>query len=296
MRLFLTGATGYIGGAVAEVLRAAGHTVTGLARSEEAARKLEARGVAVARGSLHDTAVLAAAAREADGVIHMALDFGAADTPQVDAGAVRAMLGALEETGRPFVYTSGVWVIGDTGGRAADEETPLNPTPLVAWRPAVERTVLDAAREGVRTVVLRPAMVYGRGGGAVAGFVKTARENGVVRFIGNGANRWSFVHVEDLADLYLLALTQAPEGSLFLAADGPAIPVREVAEAASRAAGAEGRTQSVPLEEARKTMGPLADALVMDQEISAARAQRLLGWAPHRPSVLEELARGGYAL
>lgn len=295
MRVFLTGATGYIGSVVAEVLQREGHSVIGLARSDEAARKLEARGVAVRRGDLRDTGTLAAAAGDAGGVIHTGLDLGAADTPAVDAAAVAAMLEALHETGRPFIYTSGVWVLGDTGGRVADEDTPVNPTPLVAWRPAVERTVLDAARNGVRSVVIRPAMVYGRGGGAVGDFVRTARQTGAVRYVGDGSNRWSFVHVDDLAELYFLALTQSPEGYVYLAAAGEAIPVKTLAEAASRAAGAEGRVQAVPLEQARETMGLFADALVLDQQISGDRAKRLLGWKPRRPSVLEELAGGAWA-
>ena len=295
MRVFLTGATGYIGSVVAEALQKAGHSVTGLARSDAAARKLEARGVVVRRGDLRDAGTLAEAAGEAGGVIHTGLDLGAADTPQVDAAAVAAMLAALDETGRPFVYTSGVWVLGDTGGRVLDEEAPVNPTPLVAWRPGVEQTVLDAARNGVRSAVIRPAMVYGRGGGAIADFVRSARQSGAVRFVGDGANRWSFVHVDDLAELYLLALTQSPAGYVYLAAAGEAIAVKVVAEAASRAAGAEGRVEAVPLEQAREKMGLFADALMLDQQISGDRARRLLGWNPRRPSVLEELAGGAYA-
>ena len=214
-----------------------------------------------------------------------------ADAGQVDRAAVEAMVGALAQFNRPFIYTSGCWVLGNTGYKIADEDTPLAPTPLVAWRPANERLVLEAAGHGVQGIVLRPAMVYGRGGGLVTSFVQSAREHGAARVIGDGQNRWTFVHVDDLAALYVLALRSAA-GTLLFAAHGAAVRVREVAEAASRAAGADGKVETVPIEEARKTMGPFADALALDQQISGGRAQRVLNWQPRGPSVLEELARG----
>jgi nucleoside-diphosphate-sugar epimerase len=131
----------------------------------------------------------------------------------------------------------------------------------------------------VQGIVLRPAIVFGRGGGLVASFVQSAREHGAARVIGDGQNRWTFVQLDDLADLYVLALGAAA-GTLLYAAHGPAIRVHDVAEAASRAAGAEGRVELTPIEVARQTMGPLADALALDQQISGERAQRVLGWRP----------------
>lgn len=295
MQVFLTGATGYIGGAVAEALSKAGHAVVGLARSEEQARMLAAKGLGAHRGDLGDPASLAEGARKADAVIHTAMG-AAADSGRVDRAAVEAMLSAmdaLKQVDRPFIYTSGCWVLGNTGAQIADEDTPLAPTPLVAWRPANEQLVLDPARHGVQGIVLRPAMVYGRGGGLVTTFVQSAREHGAARVIGDGENRWTFVHLEDLAALYVLAL-RAAAGTLLFAAHGAGIRVRDVAEAASRAGGADGKVQTVPIEEARKTMGPFADALALDQQISGERAQRVLGWRPAGPSVLAELASGVY--
>jgi len=133
--------------------------------------------------------------------------------------------------------------------------------------------------------------VYGRGGGLVNLFLQSAREHGAARMVGDGSNRWTCVHVNDLADLYVRALS-APAGTLLYAADGPAVTMREIAEAASRAAGADGRVEIVPVEEARKTMGLFADALALDQQISGERARRLLGWQPQGPTVLEDLASG----
>ncbi|HEX8494307.1 MAG TPA: SDR family oxidoreductase [Pyrinomonadaceae bacterium] len=291
MKVLLTGATGYIGSVVAERLLAAGHEVIGLARSDEAARKLEASGVRPLRGDLQDSEVLTRAARVADGVIHTA-STGDANAPQADAQAVAVILDALEGTSKPFIYTSGVWVMGNTNDRVADEETPLDPTPLVAWRPAIEQRVLAASERGVRSIVLRPAMVYGRGGGSVGEMIQSGRQKGVVRFVGTGENRWSLIHVEDLADLYVKALEKAPPATLLMVAAGPSMTVLEIAEAAARAADVDGHIESWPIEQARERLGPYADALVLDQQVSAEKAMRLLDWTPRAPSLLEELSQG----
>lgn len=284
MRVFVTGATGYVGSAAVEALRAAGHQVTGLARSDDAAQRLEAAECTALRGSLADTDVLARGAREADAVIHAGAT-GAADQAEVDTAAVHALLDALAGSGKPFVYTSGVWVLGPTGDAAADEDAPANPAAIVAWRAGIERAVADAAAREIRTVVLRPGVVYGRGGGTPGGFLASARKKGMVRYVGDGSQRWPMVHVDDLAALYVLALA-APAGTVLNAA-GPSLPAREVAEAAARAAGA--RAEAWPLADARARLGVYADALALDQQVSAERA-RALGWRPSRPSVLQELA------
>jgi nucleoside-diphosphate-sugar epimerase len=290
MKVFVTGATGYIGSAVVEKLLAAGHKVAGLARSDEAARKLSAVGAEPLPGDIRDAGTIESAARAADGVVH-AVATGTPDGPQADTQAVKAILDALEGTNKPFVYSSGIWVLGNTGERVADEESPLDPTPLVAWRPANEQLVLDAARRGVRSIVLRPAIVYGRGIGIVGDMVEEGRRKGVVRFVGAGENRWPLVHVDDLADLYVKALEKAPAGTLLLAASGPALTVREVAEAAARAAGCEGRVESWPIERARERLGAYADALALDQQISSEKAVQLLNWRPIAPSLQAELAK-----
>ena len=294
MRVFLTGATGYIGGAVADALRAAGHEVVGLARSDEAVRRLEARGIVAHRGDLKEPQSLVQAAREVDAVIHTA-STNDAYAAQADRETVEAIVRALEGTNKPFIYTSGIWVYGDTGEHPANEQSPLNPTPLVAWRPANEQLVLESSERGVRAIVIRPGIVYGRGGGIPAGLVQSAGKNGTVRFVGEGENRWPQVHVDDLADLYVRALEHAPSGTVLNATSGQSVRVGEVAEAASRAGGAEGRTESWPIAEARKALGPYADALTLDQQVSSEKAVELLGWKPESPSMLEDLERGSYA-
>lgn len=293
MEVFLTGATGYIGTSVAEALQKAGHKVTGLARTPEKAKQIEARGVRACPGDLLKPETVAAPAGAAEGVIHTA-NTNDANSAQADAAAVRAILESLEGSGKPFVYTSGVWVLGSTGSKVADERTPLNPTPLVAHRPAIEQEVLGYKDRGVRAIVIRPALVYGRGGSIPKMIAQSARETGAARYVGDGENRWPFVDVNDLAQLYVLALEKAPPGSLYLAAHGPSYRVLEVAEAASIGAGANGKTQATPLDEARKTMHAFADALVLDQQVSGEKAKKELGWSPRAGSVLDDLKTGSY--
>jgi nucleoside-diphosphate-sugar epimerase len=293
MEVFLTGATGYIGASVANELLKAGHKVTGLARTPEKAKQLETRGVRATLGDLLKPETIAASAKAAEGVIHIA-STNDANASQADAAVVRAILNVLAGTGKPFIYTSGVWVLGSTGEKIADEHTPVNPTPLVAFRPAIEQEVLGSKDSGVRSIVIRPALVFGRGGSIPKMLADSAREAGAARYVGDGKNHWPFVDVDDLAALYVLALEKAPPGSLYHAADGPSYRVLEVAEAASIGAGAKGKTQSWPLEEARKTLWAFADALVLDQQVSGEKARKELGWSPRAGSVLNDLKTGSY--
>ncbi len=294
MEVFLTGATGYIGSVVAEALQKSGHKVTGLARSEEKARQIEGRGIRARVGDLLKPDTIVEGARAAEGVIHTA-STNDANAASADTAVVRGILQALEGTGKPFVYTSGVWVVGSTGDKVADEQTPPNPTRLVAHRPGLEQEILAAKDRGVRPVVIRPAVVYGQGRGMLAMFVQSARESGAARYVGDGQTRWAFVDVDDLARLYVLALEKAPAGSVYMAAHGPSYRVLALAEAASAAAGANGKTQAWPLEEARNNLGLFADALILDQQISGEKAKRELGWSPHGAPVLEELKTRSYA-
>jgi nucleoside-diphosphate-sugar epimerase len=292
MKIFLTGATGYIGSAVVERLRAAGHQLTALARSDASAAKLSAAGVESVRGDFTDPRSVSSAARAADGSISLATTYD----PSVDGPAIDALIEALAGSNKPLIYTSGIWSHGDTEGKVVDETSPPRPAQLVSWRQAVEDRVLQAKDRGIRSIVIRPAIVYGRGGGIPAGFVESAQKNGAAQYVGTGENRWPFVHVDDLAELYLLALERAPAGTLLLGVSGPSYRVQDVAAAASRGAGAGGKTAAWPLEQAREKLGQYADALVLDQQASGKRAENLLGWRPSRPSVLEDIEHGSYAM
>ncbi len=294
MKVFVTGATGYIGSAICDALRKAGHQAIGLARSEEKAAELAARGDQPLRGSLQELDSLRQGCREADGVVHTAMSF-TPDAGTVDRAAVETMLAALEGSGKPFIYTSGVWVYGDTGDRMLGEVAPLNPPPLVAWRPAVEELVLDAQERGVRTMVFRPGMVFGRKGGFLASFFHDARTHGAVRVIGDGKNYWSCVHADDLAELYVLALQRPAAGQVFVTCGGMPQQVNRIAEAVAEACGVPGKVEHIPVEAARQQMGPMADCLAMTCKAGSTKPARFFGWIVRRPSVFDEIASGCYA-
>lgn len=293
MKVFVTGATGYIGSAICDALRAAGHQALGLARSEEKAAQLSARGDEPLRGSLQDLESLRQGCRQADAVIHTAMSF-TPDAGVVDRTAVEAMLAALQGSGKPFIYTSGVWVYGDTGDRMLGEVAPLNPPPLVAWRPAVEELVLEANERGIRTMVFRPGMVFGRRGGFLRGFFDDVRTHGAVRVIGDGKNYWSCVHAEDLADLYVRAVLQPAGGQLFVTCGGMPQQVNRIAEAVAEICGAPGKVEHVPLDQARQQMGPMADCLAMTCKAGSTKPARFFGWTVRHPSVFDEIASGSY--
>ncbi len=293
MKVFVTGATGYIGGAVSEELIRRGHEVSGLVRTERAASHLEEKGVRPVLGDLRSPDGLAAAAREADGVVNAGTVYDA-DRGEVETAAVSALLDALDGTGRPLVYTSDQLIYGDTGPEPAEEARPLAPPPFLVWRPAVEQLVLT--RPGVRGIVLRAVAVHGRGGNQLfPGWIAAAARDGAAPYVAEGRARWSFVHVDDLARAYALALEGAAAGSLYNVAAEPAVALRDLAAAIGRAAGVGGRTRSLAVEDASAVFGPAAGLFASaDLDVSARRLREDLGWAPTAPSVLDDLVRGSY--
>lgn len=288
MRILVTGATGLIGGAVARRLASAGHEVVALARSDASAATLNERGYTAVHGDLADAASLTEAVHQVDAVVHAA---ASSDHNRAahDETATRAILDALHGSAKRFVYTSGCLLYGATGDTPATEDDPLHPLDLVRFRQALEGEVLAAAAVGVHAIVIRPAWVYGDRGGTAMMMVASAKEHGAALYVGDGRNRWTTVHADDLADLYLLALERAPAASIFNGAHGAAIPLIEIARAASDSAGAVGRVAEWPLGDARQVLGVFADAIACDQVISGELAKLELGWSPSRHSMTDEL-------
>jgi nucleoside-diphosphate-sugar epimerase len=299
MKAFMTGASGYIGGSVADALIAAGHQVSGLARSDETAAALAKRGIAPVRGTLDDADVLAQAARAADATVNTA-NAG-------HRGAAEAMVKALAGTGKAFVHTSGSSIVGTRAQgefveAIFDEDTPFTPTPYRAPRVAIDTMVRVAAAGNVRAVVIAPSLIYGRGRGLnphsiqVPWLIDVARKYGVAKHIGSGENRWANVHIDDLVTLYLLTIEKAPAGAFYFAENGEN-SMREMCEAISRMLGFGGRTQSMTVEEAAREWGesPANDTMGSNSRVRAKRARAELTWRPTGPALIDEIERGCYA-
>ena len=297
MRIFLTGATGYIGGAVLDALVRAGHDVTALVRTNEKARRVAKRGAHPVIGNLADAESFKGAAEAQDGYVHTAFDRSANGGPSVDRVAVEVLLaaarrprtaGAAAPPKRFFVYTSGVWVLGKTPEPAA-EDAPINPIAMVAFRPAHEQLVLDAAGDRLRTMVVRPGVVYGGGNGIVAEMFKSA-SNGLVRVIGDGNNHWPCIYDRDLADLYARLVGREDAAGVYHANDEGDERVNDIVDAIKPYLQVKPDVRHVPIEEARSKMGPYADALALDQIVRSPRA-RAIGWTPTLHSVGGNAAR-----
>jgi nucleoside-diphosphate-sugar epimerase len=286
MRVFLTGGTGYVGSAVLESLVRGGHQVDALVRHSEAAARVQARGANPVLGNLLQSASWRDAAAAADGVIHAATEYGPR-VREIDAAAIDVFT-TLPRSKRFLIYTSGIWVLGPAPA-PIDETAPLNPIEIVAWRPAHEKRVLDAASAGFRAIVVRPGVVYGGSRGIVGDVLKDAA-NSLVRIVGRGDNHWPLIYDRDLGELYA-RLVNTPEATgVYHATDGGAETVNEIVAALAEHAPTEPSIRHVPLAEARKKMGPYADALALDQIVRSPRA-RALGWAPTLHSVAGNAAR-----
>ncbi|WGF86582.1 NAD-dependent epimerase/dehydratase family protein [Marinivivus vitaminiproducens] len=293
MQVFVTGAAGYIGGSIAARLIEAGHGVRGLVRSEAKAEAVRALGITPVEGTLDDGELLAEEARGADAVINAA--------SSDHRGAVDALLAALAGSDKPFLHTSGSSVIGDEArgepsDRVVRENDDFEPHPARAARYALDRAVLGAGKDGVRSAVLCNTLIYGRGLGAqpdsiqVPYLVRQARASGVARHVGRGLNVWSHVHIEDLADLYVLALAKAEPGSFLFVENGEA-SFRDMAAKVAQALGCAG-PEDWPFPEAAAAWGEAMATFTMGSNSRVRGALgRELGWSPSRPGVLDWIAK-----
>jgi nucleoside-diphosphate-sugar epimerase len=293
MRVFVTGATGFIGSAIVRELIDAGHEVVGLARSDQAATALRSAGAEVHRGSLEDLDSLRSGAATADGVIHTAYihDFSQMQmAAETDRRAIETLGAALEGSGRPLVITTGTALI-NPGAVATEEDTAA---PGAHGRLDTEQVAKQLAARGVRTSIVRPgASVHGEGDhGFVPILIDIARRQGVSAYIGDGANRWPAVHRLDAARLYRLALENALAGSVFHAVADEGVPTRVIAEIIGCHLGVP--AVSISPDEASDHFGWMGAFFGIDARASSALTQERLGWSPTQMGLVEDLEQGHY--
>ena len=290
MRIFVTGASGFVGSAVVSELLRAGHQVVGLARSDTSAAAVKAAGADVQRGDLADLDVLTRGAASADGVIHLGFihDFANyAKSAETDRAAIQTMAAALAASNRPLVVTSGTLGAGAPGTIGTEDD------PGDASRRFSE-SALDAAPHGVRGVVVRLSpTVHGNGDhGFVPQLIQIAREKGISGYPGEGTNRWSAVHRQDAATLFRLGIETAPAGARLHAAAEEAISSRRIAEAIGAKLGVP--VQSIPRERVMEHFGWIGPFFSIDKPASSAKTRDLVGWAPTHVGLIQDLEQGTY--
>lgn len=295
MRVFVTGATGFIGSVIVRELIDAGHKVLGLARSDASAAALIAAGATVHRGALDDLASLQSGAASTDGVIHTAFihDFTQyAAAGATDLRAVETIGATLAGSNRPFINTSGTLV--NVAGKLATENDKADASATGSARVASEEATLAMAEHGVRSSVMRlPPSVHGQGDhGFVPWLIAIAREKGVSAYVGDGLNRWPAVHRIDAARLYRLALESAPAGTRLHGVADEGIATREIAEVIGRRLNLP--VVSKPHAEAAEHFGFLGHLFAVDNPTSSAISRQQFGWAPVQPSLIEDLDQPYY--
>jgi nucleoside-diphosphate-sugar epimerase len=281
--VFVTGATGYIGSAVVKRLLAAGFDVCGLTHRPGGLHTLREWGAEPIEGDLNRPEEWIERLSQCEAVVHAAVDHET--TWDADATA----LGAIEKAAargslRKFIYTSGVWVHGESGGATLDETAPLRPLELVKTRAKHEARACAIA--ALDTIVLRPAIVYGEMRGIIGKWFESGLTSRTVSYPGDGEQTWPLIHRDDLAEAYLLALRRGRKGEAYIIADGSSFKVRELAEATAKASGAVAKSWPAP--KVREALGAFGLALLASQKVSAAKAERELGWRPNHSDFVAE--------
>jgi nucleoside-diphosphate-sugar epimerase len=297
MKIFLTGATGYIGSVVAERLKGKGYKISGLARSDESAAELEAKNIEAVRGELHDFDVLKSAAKDVDAVIHTAFshnfdDFK--DAVKLERNVIAAFAESLARTNKPLIVTSGSSVLGDTRSNEADEDFPFDQDASRVLRGEAELDVQQLSSKGIRGIVLRlPLFVYGRSGSSFLPFViNQAKAEKSANYVDSGEHKVSAVHIEDAADLYVLALeTSTAKGLYNVSAE--TVSMKEISKAVARLLDVPAK--SIRADKAREQFGKMFEFLSVNNQLSSEKARRDLRWSPNSyNSILDDIENGSY--
>jgi nucleoside-diphosphate-sugar epimerase len=291
MKVALTGSTGFIGSHILTELHKHGHEATALVRDDAQAAVVAARGATPAVVDLYDQPAVTELLGRADAAIHTASP-GDATSANLDSAVVDAVTEAFDGTGKPFLQISGLWIYGDI--TSITEESPFNAPPLVAWKPPIERRVLEA--KGMRGVVIVSGVAYGDGGGGLPGLLLGSPRDdaGNLIMVGTGRQHWATVHAADLADFFRRVLEDDTARGRYVVGNGLHPTVAELTEAAASAVSAPGAVPGSD-EEARARVGDyFAEVLLLDQGTDAARARAELDWHPTHPSLTDEFRHGSY--
>jgi len=287
MKIFITGATGYIGFAVAKTFRRAGHQVIGLTRSKEKAKLLAKEEIEPITGSLQNPDEFIKVAEQSNIIIHAAVDYNN-NTEELDRNMIERFIDAAKKSTKieKLIYTSGTWVYGSSE-EILTEESEINPIKTVNWRPAIDRLVID--NPYLNGIVIRPGCVYGGQGDMTNDLFDSVINKNSVNIIGDGSNRWPMVHVDDLAYAYLLAAEKDVSNTAFNIVEETSASINEIIAGIKRLSNDRIELNFIPLEKAIHNMGNLAEALAINQTFDASSARNTLGWLPKHDGFLNDL-------
>ena len=289
MKILVLGGTGSIGGAVVQVLQERNHEVLALGRTSTACKSLQHAGATPVKGDLKDPTHWIDTCDDVDGIVHAAAVWGD-QMGEIDRQTVEAILSRLQSAGvsKPFVYTGGCWLYGETGDIVATEDTPFNPLASFAWSLSTIQSVLTATH--VRGMVIHPAMVYERDGGVFEHIFEDAKNLGYVRVIGDENVRWPLVHRMDLAQVYALMLEQGAQGGVYNVATNHGVPIGAITRSIATRLGIESEPVVCDTKTAIAEIGSWAEGYAIDQQMSGAKARSVLGWRPKYEDVFTEIS------